>query len=109
MPSPCALLKPRIASYSIVEKACCASQHFGSPDFRNGDVRNISALPPRADVGADIVERPLCAITGREQSQQGSPYSTKTANEFCISHSPPFSRPKARYGVICSAFFFAAS
>jgi len=32
----CALLKPRIASYNIVEKACCASQHFGPPDFRNG-------------------------------------------------------------------------
>jgi hypothetical protein len=28
---------------------------------RIGAVRNISALPPRADVGADIVEPPLCA------------------------------------------------
>ena len=28
---------------------------------RIGAVRNISALPPRADVGADIVERPLSA------------------------------------------------
>ena len=27
-PSPCALLKPRIASYNIIEKACCASQHL---------------------------------------------------------------------------------
>jgi hypothetical protein len=26
-------------------------------------VRNISALPPRADVGADIVEQPVSAIT----------------------------------------------
>ena len=32
--------------------------------------RNISALPPRADVGADVVERPLSAKTGREQMQQ---------------------------------------
>ena len=36
---------------------------------RIGAVRNISALPPRADVGADIVERPLCARTGCEQVQ----------------------------------------
>src|SRR5262245_1479184 len=42
---------------------------------RIGAVRNISALPPRADVGADIVERPLCARSGCEQSQQGSAYS----------------------------------
>src|SRR5262245_17385827 len=28
---------------------------------RIGAVRNISALPPRADVGADIVERPVSA------------------------------------------------
>ena len=33
---------------------------------------------------------------------------TKTANEFCISHSLRFPDAK-RYGVICSAFFFAAS
>jgi hypothetical protein len=37
---------------------------------RIGAVRNISALPPRADVGADIVERPLSAKIGREQMQQ---------------------------------------
>jgi hypothetical protein len=37
---------------------------------RIGVVRNISALPPRADVGADIVEPPVSAITGREQMQQ---------------------------------------
>jgi hypothetical protein len=34
--------------------------------------------------------------------------TTKTANEFCISHSLRFPDAK-RYGVICSAFFFAAS
>ena len=28
---------------------------------RIGAVRNISALPPRADVGADIVEQPVSA------------------------------------------------
>jgi hypothetical protein len=33
-------------------------------------VRNLSALPPRADVGADIVEPPLSATTCREQTQQ---------------------------------------
>jgi hypothetical protein len=31
-----------------------------------GAVRNISALPPRAGVGADIVEPPVNAITGLE-------------------------------------------
>jgi hypothetical protein len=36
---------------------------------RIGGVRNISDLSPRADVGADIVEPPLCAKTGREQLQ----------------------------------------
>jgi hypothetical protein len=30
---------------------------------RIGAVRNISALPPRADVGADIVEPPVSANT----------------------------------------------
>jgi hypothetical protein len=29
---------------------------------RIGALRNISALPPRADVGAEIVEPPLSAI-----------------------------------------------
>jgi len=37
---------------------------------RIGAVRNISALPSRADVGADIVEPPVSAC---EPSQQGSP------------------------------------
>jgi hypothetical protein len=37
---------------------------------RIGAVRNISALPLRADVGADIVEPPVSVITGREQLQQ---------------------------------------
>ncbi len=32
--------------------------------------RNLSALPPRADVGADIVEPPVRARTGCKQSQQ---------------------------------------
>jgi hypothetical protein len=35
-----------------------------------GAVRNISALPPRADVGADIVEPPVSAKSCREQMQQ---------------------------------------
>src|SRR5215475_1483117 len=39
---------------------------------RIGAARNISALPPRADVGADIVEPPLRATTGPEQVQQKS-------------------------------------
>src|SRR4029077_7037038 len=37
---------------------------------RIGAVRNISALPPRADVGADIVEPPVSANCCREQMQQ---------------------------------------
>jgi hypothetical protein len=28
--------KPRITPYQSLEKGCCASQHFGPPDFRNG-------------------------------------------------------------------------
>jgi hypothetical protein len=39
---------------------------------RIGAVRNISALPPRADVGADIVEPPVSAISGCEQSHQNA-------------------------------------
>jgi hypothetical protein len=37
---------------------------------RIGVVRNISALLPLADVGADIVEPPVSAKTGCEQPQQ---------------------------------------
>src|SRR5262245_20366681 len=39
----------------------CAMSQMGQ-ECRIGAVRNISALGPRADVGADVVERPLCAI-----------------------------------------------
>src|SRR5262249_2193836 len=35
-------------------------------------VRNISALPPKSGRRADILAPPLGAITGREQTQQGS-------------------------------------
>jgi hypothetical protein len=41
---------------------------------RIGAVRNISALPPRADLGADIVEPPVSANYGSEcltQSRKG--------------------------------------
>jgi hypothetical protein len=38
---------------------------------RIGVVRNISALPPRADVEVDIVEPPLSARKRPEQVQQG--------------------------------------
>jgi hypothetical protein len=37
---------------------------FVGQERRIGAVRNISALPPRADVGADIVEPPLSARSG---------------------------------------------
>jgi hypothetical protein len=40
---------------------------------RIGAVRNISALPPRADVEADIIEPPVSATSGCEQSQERSP------------------------------------
>jgi hypothetical protein len=36
---------------------------------------NISALPPRTDVGADIVEQPVTARSGCEQSEQSTAYS----------------------------------
>jgi hypothetical protein len=39
-------------------------------ECRIGAVRNISALPARADVGADIIEPPVSAKSGREQAQQ---------------------------------------
>jgi hypothetical protein len=39
---------------------------------RIGAVRNISALPKRADVGADIVEPPVSARRGCEQMQQSN-------------------------------------
>src|SRR6476646_9075497 len=32
-------LGARITPYHIVEKPCCASQHFGPPEFRNGSKR----------------------------------------------------------------------
>jgi hypothetical protein len=38
---------------------------------RIGAIRNISALPPRADVGADIVEPPLSASTGLVRRSKG--------------------------------------
>src|SRR5262245_56615271 len=65
---------PRVRAnqgYHIRGSACCASQQNWPADDavgqerRIGAVRNISALPPRADVGADIVERPLYATSGR--------------------------------------------
>jgi hypothetical protein len=56
-------------------------------------VRNISALPPRADVGADIVEPPLRANSGRELSQQSSlPYSITSSVR--ASNAGGTSRPK---------------
>jgi hypothetical protein len=49
-------------------KNCALMSQMGQ-ERRISAVRNISALPPRADVGADIVEPPVSARTGREQSQ----------------------------------------
>jgi hypothetical protein len=41
-------------------KNCALMSQMGQ-ELRIGAVRNISALPPRADVGADIVEPPVSA------------------------------------------------
>jgi hypothetical protein len=38
-----------------------------------GAVRNISALPPRTDVGADIIELPLSATSRQSLSALGGP------------------------------------
>ena len=38
-----------------------------------GDFRGTSAYPPRLAVKADIPDRQVCANSGCEQSQQGSP------------------------------------
>jgi hypothetical protein len=63
---------------------------------RIGAVRNISALPRRADVGADIVEPPVSARNGCEQLKQGSPYSiTSSARASSIGG---MSRPSAFAG-----------
>jgi hypothetical protein len=42
----------------------CALMSQMGQERRIGAVRNISALPPRADVGADIVEPPVSASSG---------------------------------------------
>jgi hypothetical protein len=55
-------------------KDCALMSQMGQ-ERRIGAVRNISALPPRADVGADIVEPPVSAISGCEQSQHRGVYS----------------------------------
>ena len=61
--------------------ACDPLMSVQGQERRISAVRNISALPPRADVGADIVEPPLRAITGREQMQQ-----TTRADEHLLNH-----------------------
>src|SRR5215467_4859192 len=34
---------PRHTPYHVVEEPCCASQHFGPPDFGNGSICSVSA------------------------------------------------------------------
>jgi hypothetical protein len=75
VPGP--LLGLRAAHYhSVAQERRCASQQNCAlmsqmgQERRIGAVRNISALPPRADVGADVVEQPVSAITSREQMLQ---------------------------------------
>jgi hypothetical protein len=60
---------------------------------RIGAVRNISALPPRTDVGADIVELLLRANSGREQMQQHRDYSITSSARAILS--PPFKELRA--------------
>jgi hypothetical protein len=56
---------------------------------RIGAVRNISALPPRADVGVDIVEPSVSAITGCEHLQQRRPHSiTSSARASSVAGTP---------------------
>jgi hypothetical protein len=51
---------------------------------RIGAVRNISALPPRADVGADIVEPPVSARNGLMHRSRKHLYSiTSLVRAFC--------------------------
>jgi hypothetical protein len=73
-------------------KDCALMSQMGQ-ERRIGAVRNISALPPRADVGADIVEPPVSAISGCEQSQQRASYSiTSSARASTVVGT---SRPSA--------------
>jgi hypothetical protein len=62
---------------------------------RIGAVRNISALPPRADVGADIVEPPVSATSRPEQVQQI--LEAKPAGDRAVLARAP-SATSARYG-----------
>ena len=69
----------RAIQFTSRRRGCryCAATAMSAPgqERRIGATCNISALPPRADVGADIVEPPLRAISGREQMQQTANYS----------------------------------
>jgi hypothetical protein len=48
---------------------------------RIGTVRNISALPLRADVGADIVEPPVSAITGSGSTMRSTGNPMRVAKQ----------------------------
>src|SRR5262249_24484022 len=73
---------------------------------RIGAVRNISALPPRADVGAGIVEPPVSAKSRHYAVQhktdtRGQLYirfstSTSSALAAAMSASPPVASPFLR-------------
>src|SRR5262245_41483183 len=54
---------------------------------RIGAVRNISALRPRADVGADIVEPPVSANSRPEQVQQTEQAYSITSSACCRNGS----------------------
>src|SRR5262245_22814810 len=53
----------------------------------------LSALPPKADKLADISGCPLCATSGCEQSQQGSPYSITSSAHSRIAVGMPSVHP----------------
>jgi hypothetical protein len=55
---------------TLASRGLCVLMTARGQERRISAVRKIFALPPRADVGADIVERPFRANSCREQMQQ---------------------------------------
>ena len=52
-------LGARITPYHIVEKPCCASQHFGPPDFRNGSKAATPIRPEPEPMSAPLPKATL--------------------------------------------------
>src|SRR5262245_15932347 len=76
---------------------------------RIGGVRNISALPPRADVGADIVERPLCANRGHCRRSPNGIYGISSRDRLGYSGLTPANLITLAHFSVSSAMSFPKS